>query len=74
MDDFENVIYLNLEHYPDCQKCNDPTKKEVGRMIDAEGPGVVSIVYGCENKSCKMKKQFLDNLIVRNDMEGQKNG
>lgn len=37
----------------DCDECKEPTKKRVGTMFDAAGPGSVSPVWDCENTNCK---------------------
>lgn len=49
---------------PDCKCCSEPTKRYVGRTIDAEGPGVVSKLYACDNQECRDKKKAQGDFQV----------
>ena len=38
---------------PDCRTCQEPTKRATGKTFDLEGPGMVGVMYGCDNYRCK---------------------
>ena len=52
----EKVINLTDVDFllsPDCRTCQEPTKRVTGKTFDLEGPGMVGVMYGCDNYRCK---------------------
>lgn len=47
------LIDLTSDDFPECESCNGPTKRAVGKSFDLDGPGQVGTFYNCENKSCR---------------------
>lgn len=41
---------------PDCHSCVEPTKRVIGKTFDIEGPGMVGVLYECDNHRCKACK------------------
>lgn len=56
----ENIIdLLNIEA-PDCAICEENTKRICGKTFDIEGPGMVGVLYDCDNKKCKNRKMNIE--------------
>lgn len=60
------IIYL--EDLPDCEACQDPTKKKDGVIFDCPGPGEITPTYTCENELCKSKWDAVASYILRRSM------
>lgn len=41
---------IDITRYPVCEACDDPTKRVSGRLIDADGPGVITTLYTCDKR------------------------
>ena len=41
---------ISLEQWPDCDACNEPSKRKTGFLIDAAGPGVITPTYTCDHE------------------------
>lgn len=39
--------------FPDCDTCDEPTRRKVGTTFDVDGPGVVGTLYHCDNRKCQ---------------------
>lgn len=46
------LIDLTSDDFPECETCNEPSKRTVGKTFDLDGPGQVGTMYHCENRSC----------------------
>lgn len=64
---------INTEELPDCDSCNEPTKKKSGVIYDCP-PGEFTITYTCENEECKRRCDMIGLFILRREiaeMDGQ---
>lgn len=64
---------INTEELPDCDSCNEPTKKKSGVIYDCP-PGEFTITYTCENEECKRRCDIIGLFILRREiaeMDGQ---
>lgn len=41
---------ISLEEWPDCEACDEPSKRRTGAFIDADGPGAVTPIYTCDQE------------------------
>ena len=57
-----------IDEFPDCEACEEPSKRVVARTIDLEGPGKVGHHYGCDNKVCSKKKWAVLGYCLRREM------
>ena len=57
------IIYL--DDLPDCEACQDPTKKRDGAIFDCPGPGQITPTFTCENEPCKRKYDAIAGYILR---------
>ena len=55
------------DQFPDCDKCNEPTKRATGRTIDFGGPGKFGLLYSCENKTCQKKQAAACGYHIRKE-------
>ena len=62
----DELIYI--DDLPDCETCNDPTKRRDGVIFDCPGPGEITPTYSCENEACKRKWNATALFIVRREM------
>ena len=46
------LIDLTSDDFPECESCNEPTKRIVGKTFDLDGPGQVGTMYNCDNRAC----------------------
>lgn len=60
-----DVIELSQIEAPDCSKCKETTKRVIGKTFDIEGPGMVGIIYDCNNEKCKSRKEALELYQMR---------
>ena len=54
-----NIVDLTDEDFlmsPVCHTCTEPTKRVIGKNFDIEGPGMVGVLYGCDNCHCRKIK------------------
>lgn len=51
------LIDLTSDDFPECESCNEPTKRIVGKTFDIDGPGKVGTMYDCDNRACNALKQ-----------------
>ena len=56
---------ISLEDLPDCESCQDPSKKRDGIIFDCPGPGEITTTYTCDNKSCKRRWNAIGSFILR---------
>lgn len=57
------IIYLY--ELPDCETCNDPTKRRDGAIFDCPGPGQITPTYTCDNEPCKRKCNAVVSYLFR---------
>lgn len=50
------LIDLTSDDFPECESCNEPTKRIVGKTFDIDGPGKVGTMYDCDNRACNALK------------------
>lgn len=60
------IIYL--DDLPDCETCNDPTKRRDGVIFNCPGPGEITPTYTCQNELCKRKWNAVGLFILRQCM------
>ena len=60
-----------LGEIPDCETCQDISKRVIGKTIDLEGPGKVGAVYDCDNRECKKKINSHISYIIRKELYGK---
>lgn len=60
------IIYL--DDLPDCESCNDPTKRRDGVIFDCPGPKEITPTYTCENKLCQQKCNAVASFILRREI------
>ena len=41
---------ISLEQWPDCEACDEISKRRTGYLMDAEGPGIVTPMYTCDKE------------------------
>lgn len=51
------LIDLTSDDFPECESCNEPTKRIVGKTFDMDGPGKVGAMYHCDNRACNALRQ-----------------
>lgn len=61
----DNVTELSQIEAPDCSKCKETTRRAVGKTFDIEGPGMVGIIYDCDNEKCKILKEAIERYQLR---------
>ena len=47
-----DLIDLTSDDFPECETCNEPSKRTVGKTFDLDGPGKVGTMYDCDNRAC----------------------
>lgn len=47
-----DLIDLTPDDFPECETCNEPSKRETGKTFDLDGPGKIGTMYHCENRAC----------------------
>ena len=47
------LIDLTSDDFPECETCNEPTKRVTGKSFDLDGPGQVGTTYWCKNRACQ---------------------
>ena len=57
------ILDLNHLELPDCEKCRDPSKRIFARTMDLEGPGVPGVLYQCNNKKCRSRRNVIGNFL-----------
>lgn len=62
---------ITLGELPNCETCQDVSKRVIGKTIDLEGPGKVGMVYDCDNQECKRKNNAHMSYIIREAMYGR---
>lgn len=61
------IIDLNKIDLPDCKACTDYTKRISAYTMDVEGPGMPGVLYSCENRRCRAKRNEIAKYIMRVD-------
>lgn len=56
-----------IDEFPDCEACNELSKRVIARTIDLDGPGKVGFLYSCDNKICRKKKEAVFGYYVRKE-------
>lgn len=51
------LIDMTSDDFPECENCNEPTKRIVGKTFDVDGPGQVGTMYDCDNGACNALRQ-----------------
>ena len=51
------LIDLTSDDFPECESCNEPTKRIAGKTFDIDGPGQVGTMYHCDNRACNALRQ-----------------
>lgn len=57
-----------IDEFPDCEACEDTSKRVTARTIDLDGPGKVGHLYSCDNKACAKKKWAVLGYHLRKEM------
>ena len=63
------IISLGVDLLPDCAACAEPTKRVAARTMDVEGPGVPGVIYTCDNRPCKARKNAIGAYILRKEKQ-----
>lgn len=61
----DRIVDLSKLELPNCEKCNSPSKKLIGRTMDVEGPGKAGVLFDCHNKKCRARRHEIGRFIVR---------
>lgn len=61
-------MIIPLDGMPDCDSCRDPSKRIMARTMDLEGPGQKGILWTCDNKDCRRKKNAAGSYILRREL------
>ena len=48
--------------------CQEATKRVMARTMDVEGPGVPGVIYTCDNRPCKAKRNAVGAYILRKEI------
>lgn len=59
------IVDLNKIDLPDCKVCTNATKRIRAYTMDVEGPGIPGVLYSCENKRCRDKRNEIAKYIMR---------
>lgn len=59
---------ISLEDLPDCETCNDPTRRIDGTIFDCPGLEKIAPTYTCENILCRSKLNAVCSYILRQCM------
>lgn len=51
------LIDLTDDDFPECESCDEPTKRIAGKTFDLDGPGQVGMMFHCENRACNALRQ-----------------
>lgn len=51
------MIDLTSDDFPECENCNEATKRIVGKTFDVDGPGQAGTMYDCDNGACNALRQ-----------------
>lgn len=62
------ITTLDASLLPDCAACQEATKRVMARTMDVEGPGVPGVIYTCDNRPCKAKKNAVGAYILRKEI------
>lgn len=62
------IISLDTDLLPDCAACQEATKRVLARTMDVEGPGVPGVIYGCDNRPCKARRNAVGAYILRKEI------
>lgn len=62
------IITLDAGLLPDCAACQEATKRVMARTMDVEGPGVPGVIYTCDNRPCKAKRNAVGAYILRKEI------
>ena len=46
------LIDLTSDDFQECESCNEPTRRIVGKTFDMDGHGKVGTMYDCDNRAC----------------------
>lgn len=47
------IIDLSALDYPDCEACDEPSRRVIAKTFDLDGPGRVGHLYTCDqSKKC----------------------
>ena len=57
-----------IDELPDCEACEEISKRLIARTIDLDGPGKVGRLYSCDNKVCAKKKWAAFGYLLRKEM------
>lgn len=56
---------LVLGQLPDCEACQEPTKRQNGVIFDLPEPGAKTAVYTCKNTGCRNRYNMAAEVILR---------
>ena len=62
---------IDLEKDPlfsDCASCKEPTKRVAAKTFDVEGPGMPGVIYDCDNRPCKARRNTVGAYILRKEI------
>ena len=59
------IIHLKALTLPDCERCKDLSKRILSRTMDLEGPGITGVIYKCDNKRCRQRRDAVARFILR---------
>lgn len=62
------IINLGVDILPDCAACQEATKRVMARTMDVEGAGVPGVIYTCDNRPCKAKRNAVGAYILRKEI------
>lgn len=62
------IINLDAGLLPDCATCAETTKRVAAHTMDVEGPGVPGVIYTCDNRPCKDRKNAIGAYILRKEI------
>ena len=62
------IITLDAGLLPDCAACQEATKRVIARTMDVDGPGVPGVIYTCDNRHCKAKRNTVGDYILRKEI------
>lgn len=64
--------WIDLAGYAACggeiEACQEATKRVMARTMDVEGPGVPGVIYTCDNRPCKAKRNAVGAYILRKEI------
>ena len=64
------IIDLSALALPDCEECDEPSRRIVGKTFDVEGPGRVGRLYRCDRpEKCDAVARYLLRMARSREAE-----